>query len=341
LDFGVGLAPTEPIGKIVRLAKTAEELGFKYFVHADQRLHGERDAFVTLTADALNTSKVNIGTCISDPFSRIPAMLASAIASLDEVSDHRAILTMGSGGAGFKELNIERKHPNKALKEAITIIRSLIRGEEVNFDGDIFHVSRAKLDYECRHDIPIQVASRSPMNLELAGQIADGVLLASYATPGHIKFALSRVKAGAEKRNRRLQDIRKIAWLYTSVSDDPQKALNNVRPFVTQALVNTSAAMYPIMFEGFDTGLRQFVETCKETHDLQKAYDDRRYITDEVVENFSLAGTVDQVVEKLKWIEKLGIDAVWIRPFSAPFSEVNHEQVVVPFGEKVIPRMSS
>ena len=72
VDFGVGLAPTEPIKKVAWIARTAEVLGFKYVVHADQRLRGEKDVFVTLTADALSTEKYNarsvhIGPLLQDP----------------------------------------------------------------------------------------------------------------------------------------------------------------------------------------------------------------------------------------------------------------------------------
>jgi len=59
--FGVGMAPVEPLKKVVATAKLAEELGFEYVVHADQRFAGEKDVFVTLAADALNTAKVKLG----------------------------------------------------------------------------------------------------------------------------------------------------------------------------------------------------------------------------------------------------------------------------------------
>ncbi|MHB8566967.1 MAG: LLM class flavin-dependent oxidoreductase [Nitrososphaerales archaeon] len=339
MDFGLGISPVDTVEKIARFANTVEEKGFTAFVHADQRLRGERDAFVTLTADALSTKKIKLGTCISDPFSRIPAMLASAIASLDELSGNRAVLTLGSGGAGFEELHIIRKHPNTALREAVHIIRGLFQGEEVSFHGKIFEVTKAKLNFECRSDLPIQIASRSPLNLELAGEVADGVVIATYASASHLKFALRTVETGAKRANRSLDEIKKIAWLYMSISENTNEALNNVRPIVTQALVNTSPAMNDVMFEGIDPNLRRFIETCQRDHDLQKAYDDRRYITNDVIEKFSLAGSVDQIVEKIERIKKLGIDAIWIRPFSAPYSETNHEKVVTHFAEKVMPRI--
>ena len=67
VSFGVGMAPVEPLEKIISVAKMAEELGFEYFVHADQRFAGEKDVFVTLAADAIATSRIQIGPCVRRP----------------------------------------------------------------------------------------------------------------------------------------------------------------------------------------------------------------------------------------------------------------------------------
>ena len=335
MEFGVGLAPVENIERITWLAKTAEEYGYNYFVHADQRFNGERDVFVTLTADALSTERIILGPCISDPYTRIPGMLATAIASLDEVSHHRALLTLGAGGVGFKQLHIDREHPNTAIREALIIIKGLLKGEEVNFEGKLFKTTNAKMNFPTLGDIPIFIATRSPMNLELAGELADGVVLASYASTEQVAYAIEKVKAGASKAKRTLQDIKLIAWLYTSVSENSKEAINNVRPFVTQALINTSPEMYPTIFKDFP-GVQKFVQTCRATGNLLLANEDRTHLTDEVIKRFSLAGTPQECVEKVKSINRLGVNTIWIRPFAAPFSEKAHEKVFIPFAEKVM-----
>ncbi len=339
VDFGVGLAPVEPLKKIIWLARKAEELGYEYFVHADQRFSGERDVFVTLTADALNTEKILLGPCVSDPYSRIPGMLATAIGSLDEVSGGRALLTLGAGGVGFKQLHLEREHPNTALREALVIVKGLLRGEEVTFSGKMFKVTRAKMNFECRKDIPVYIASRSPMNLELAGELADGCLLATYASPEQLEYAIARVEKGAKKGGRSLGDVKLIAWVYTSVSDESAKAISNVRPFVTQALINTSPEMYSTIFKGLKQDVASFLLKCREAGDMKAAHEDRRYLTDEVIRRFSVAGTPGECIEKVREIARVGVGTIWIRPFSAPYSESEHEKVIVPFAKKVISKV--
>jgi 5,10-methylenetetrahydromethanopterin reductase len=333
------MAPVEPLKKIASMARLAEELGFEYFVHADQRFNGEKDVFVTLASDALNTRTIKLGPCVSDPFTRIPAMLAVAIASLDELSGGRAVLALGAGGSGFAQMHLERKHVNQALRETIVMVRSLLGGGVVDFQGKVFKLTGAQLRSEARADLPIFIATRSPMNLELAGELADGAIIASYASKEQLKFAIERVRVGAEKAGRTLKDVKLISWVYTSISDDGQQAVENVRPFVTQALVNTSPEAYPAILAGFDEELPRSLSKWREMgrDGLELAYRDRTFLTDEVIKRFSVAGTADDCMKKIREITALGINDIWLRCFSAPRSEIGHEKVIVPFAEKVMP----
>jgi 5,10-methylenetetrahydromethanopterin reductase len=337
--FGVGMAPVEPLRKIVSVAKLAEELGFEHFVHADQRFSGEKDVFVTLAADALNTTTIKLGPCVSDPFCRIPAMLAGAVASLDELSGGRALLALGAGGSGFAEMHLERRRVNEALRETVAMIRGLFSGETVNFDGRLYKLTNARLRFDVRPDIPILIASRSPLNLELAGEIADGAIVATYVSKAQLGFAIERIRAGAKKAGRRLEDVRVISWVYTSISDDGRQAVENVRPFVTQALVNTSPEAYPAILEGFDAALPSFLTACREAGraGLDAACRDRMHLTDDVIKRFSVAGTAEDCIAKIKEIVSFGIGEIWLRCFSAPRSEVEHEKVIVPFARQVMP----
>jgi len=337
--FGVGMAPVEPLKKVVATAKLAEELGFEYVVHADQRFAGEKDVFVTLAADALNTAKVKLGPCVSDPFSRIPALLAVAIASLDELSGGRAVLGLGAGGSGFAQMHLERKHVTQALRETIVLIKVLLAGNLVNHDGELFKLTDAQLKFEARRDVPIYLATRSPMNLELAGELADGALIATYVSKDQLQFAVDRVRAGAEKAGRKLEDVKLISWVYTSISDDGRQAVENVRYFVTQAIINTSPEAYPTILAGFHPDLPAFLSKCRDSgrEGIEAAYKDRTYMTDEVIKRFSVAGTADDCIAKIKEISSFGIDDIWLRCFSAPRSEIEHEKVIVPFAEKVMP----
>lgn len=340
--FGMGMAPVEPLSTVVATAKLAEELGFEYFGHADQRFRGEKDAFVALAADALSTSTIRLGPCVSDPYSRIPAMMAVAIATLDELSGGRAILSLGAGGSGFREMHLERTQPNVALRECVKIVRGLLAGESVTLDGQLFKLTDAKLGFDVRPDIPIYIATRSPKNLELAGELADAAIVATYVSKPQLAFAVDRVRAGAERAGRTLDEVKIISWVYTSISEDGHQAVDNVRPFVTQALVNTSPEAYASILDGFDEALPAFLERCKTLGGagLEEAYADRSLLTDAVIQRFSVAGTATDCIAKVKEIEAFGIQDIWLRCFSAPRAEVEHEKVIVPFAQQVMPAFS-
>jgi 5,10-methylenetetrahydromethanopterin reductase len=217
--------------------------------------------------------------------------------------------------------------------------RALLSGEVVSHDGQIFKLTDAQLKFDVRSDIPIYLATRSPMNLELAGELADGALIATYVSKEQLKFAVERVGVGAKKAGRKLEDVRLISWVYTSISDDGQRAVENVRWFVTQALINTSPEAYAEIFAGFDEKLPSFLGKCREMgrEGIELAYKDRTYLTDDVIKRFSVAGTADDCIRKIREITSFGIDDIWLRCFSAPRSEIEHEKVILPFAEKVMP----
>src|SRR5690349_20965282 len=112
--LGVLLFAEYPADQLVELGRLSEELGYTYFWYTDIRF--SRECYVGLTAVAAVTKKILLGTGVSDPYSRHPANSAAAIASLDEFSRGRAMLGLGTGGQGFRELAIEQKLPVAALR---------------------------------------------------------------------------------------------------------------------------------------------------------------------------------------------------------------------------------
>src|SRR3972149_7849022 len=235
ISFGIGIEPTDSLRRTVEIAKMVETLGYGFLGICDERLGGQRDAYVTLAACALNTNGIVIGPHISDPYSRHPVMLAQAIASLDELAPGRTIISLGAGGSGFSQIGFERTKPAQTLKEAVQIIRALLNDGKCHFEGRVFKVRHATLGLE-EHRLPIYVSSRSPKVLQAAGEVADGVVIGTYAGREAIEYALANVADGARKGGRDLNSIEIVSWVYMSISDDSQTAMNSVRPFVASAI---------------------------------------------------------------------------------------------------------
>ena len=165
-----------PVAAMVERVKLAEASGFGTVWLADERFY--REVYSCLAMFAANTTRVQLGPCVTDPFARHPALTAMAIATLDEISGQRSILGLGAGVSGFAELGIDRRKPPRAIREAIELIRALLRGEQVDFHGEIIHFNDGHLSFKpVRADIPIYVASNGPLGQRAAGALAEGAIM--------------------------------------------------------------------------------------------------------------------------------------------------------------------
>src|ERR1700730_12517568 len=150
-----------PIERMLERVKLAEAVGYDTVWLADERFY--RGVYSCLTPFAGHTSKVLLGPCVTDPFSRHPALTAMAIATLDEVSGGRGIPGIGAGISGFAELGLYRSKPARAIYETIEVIRALLRGESVDFHGAVINLDQGRLSFvPHRSAIPIYVASNGP-----------------------------------------------------------------------------------------------------------------------------------------------------------------------------------
>jgi len=194
--IGVNQSPRVTVQQTVEICQDAERKGYKSVWAADQGLDA-RDIFVTLAAVAQKTSKIRLGTGITNPYTRHPAVTASGIGSLDELSNGRAFLGVSAGGIDtFNPMGIQRPKPITATKELIEINRSLFKGKRVSYKGDLFQLNDALMDFG-KADIQIWLAGRGPKMLSLGGEIADGVLLDSIH-PDFLGENVDLVQKGAE-----------------------------------------------------------------------------------------------------------------------------------------------
>ena len=168
--------PEGPVARVVDAAVAAEGLGCSRVWIPDEGL-AARECWVTLGAVAAATSSVEIGTGITNAYTRHPGMTAAAVATLDEASNGRAALGIGAGGAlTLTPLAIERRAPITAMRELVTTSRALWSGETVDHEGVAGGFHQARLGYG-RPDIPVWLAGRGPRVVRLAGELADGLIL--------------------------------------------------------------------------------------------------------------------------------------------------------------------
>jgi 5,10-methylenetetrahydromethanopterin reductase len=199
--FGVLLNAEYEHGALMEHARLIEELAFGTLWYADERFY--REPYVGLAACALATERLKLGTGVTDPFTRHPALTAAAIASLDELSHGRAVLGFGSGISGYHNLGITLGRPAKRLREAIHILRGLLAGKRVTYEGETLSIRNGALKFEpYRTDLPIVLAGDGPLVLQLAGEVADAAMVAHCASPRILKSKLQSVRLGQQRSSR-------------------------------------------------------------------------------------------------------------------------------------------
>jgi 5,10-methylenetetrahydromethanopterin reductase len=317
VDYGLGLPPAAPAAELLELAVEAERLGYGWLWVNDERL--ERDPFTLLAAMAERTERIRLGPGVTNPYSRHPALVATAMATLDELSRGRAVLGLGAGGTNHRALAIERTAPAVALREAIELIRALWAGAAASVDGRVVRAHEARLDFAPpRPELPIYVGARGPRVLELAGALADGVIVGNVATPEGWAYALERIEAGAARAGRDREAVRLTAWLYASVSDDEGQALDAIRPMAATSLVTSRPVLGELGIE-MPAEFARAMEARGWSLARDSVTEAGRLLPAELVLRFGLAGTPEACRRRLRELLDAvpGISQVVIVPFGA------------------------
>ena len=325
-----------PMPQMVERAKLAEANGYATLWVADERFY--REVYSTLAVLALNTSRVKLGTCVTDPYARHPALTAMAIATLDEISNGRALLGFGAGISGFAEIGIVRKKPARAMRESIELIRRLLLGETVDFKGEVIGFEGGKLSFKpIRARIPVYVASNGPLGQRMTGAVADGAIMEGCGSPAEAKAFREILAQGAAKAGRDPKQVKVIARLNTCIAPDGQAARDAVRLPVARMLAAGRMKFHTAEAHGL-TLPADSIAPFASVHYASGAAPYTPLlplITDRHVDAFTLAGTVDEVARHMAELLAAGIDGFIIMPFAPAGGTA--EDTLVQMGSKVWP----
>ena len=323
LGLGIHWLQEESREDLIALVQEAEGLGYDQLWVSNEKFF--RDMYITAAVIAENTSKVDIGTFVVDPYTQHPALTAMAVGTLDDISGGRAILGLGAGGTGFPVMGIRRVKPAQAIGEAASVIRSLWQGETVDFQGEVIELNNGRLNITPqRPDIPIVIASRGNLVLQTAGAVADGVMIATYAEPTGISHALKMVEKGAQSAGRSLSDLHLISRIDACISRDRRAAYDAVKRMAAVFLWTS----YPDRQFVERVGLRvpDEIEEIIARRDYNLMVQNAELIPDEFIDKFGWAGTPEEVAEKVAAVARMGIDHITILP-QAPRGGTIHETV--------------
>jgi 5,10-methylenetetrahydromethanopterin reductase len=316
--LGIALAPESSVRELVAIAAEAEGLGCDTVWVNDDRL--QKDVFTVLATIGGATQRVRLGPGVTNPWSRHPALLASASATLDEASGGRAVLGLGAGGTNHRMLGIERRSPARGLHEAITLINGLLAGEAVTLDGQVVKAQGARLEFTpVRSKVPIYVGARGPRVLEVAGELADGVIVGSVASAAGWRYAIERVSIGCERAGRSLHELSLSAWLPFAVADDRAAAIDAVRPMVTTSLITSRPILAELEVE-LPERFTRTMESLDWSLNSDAVAQAAPTVPEELIERFAIAGTVSDCRERLEQLlaDVPEIGELSIIPFPVP-----------------------
>jgi len=283
---------------MVKYAIKAEEKGYESVWVAEHYLF--RDAFSALGAIALATRRIRLATGVVNPCTRHPALVAMSIAAIDELSDGRAMLGIGTGVSSWIEekMAIKMDKPVLMMKEAIQIIRKLLTGENVTYNGRVFNIRNMKLRFKTSQaNIPIYMAAVGPKMLQLAGEIADGVILTAGSSIKYMTTAVENIKIGAQKAGRDLSKIDIAAFLVCSVSEDSRAAKDTTRELVAFLLTRPSRAELMLKKEDLDENALSRIKRELQKGNLKQA---STYVTEAMIDSITISGTPQECKQKIQ-----------------------------------------
>ena len=218
-------------------AKYAEARGFEAVWQAESRL--VRDAIVPMAAYAAVTSNIKVGSGVINNWTRNIGLLAATFLTLDDLAPNRIICGIGAWWDPLaKNVGIERKKPLKAMRETIEVMKQLLAMKRVTYHGEFHHVDGIELDVvhgrrEPRH-VPIMIGATGDAMIELAGEIADGVVLNYCVPPEYNIEAMKHLEIGAKKAGRKLEEIDRPQLVVCSVDKDHKRAVQAAKELLTQ-----------------------------------------------------------------------------------------------------------
>lgn len=328
LSIRIGNDPELGPGDFKSLALMAEERGYETLWITEGS--GGRDALTQLTAIACATSRMNVGPGILPIFGRTPLMTAMSAAGLASVSGGRFILGLGVGNRHAVESahGVPYQRPLARLRETISIVKRLLQGDEVEHQGRLFQMEGASLGSVIPETpIPIYIAALGPRMLELAGEMADGVLL-SWTGGGHLEQSIERVHAGAARAGRDPLEIDIAGYVRVAVVDDVEAA----QPALRQQIARYSRNPYYRTFFR-DCGFGEEMAIAEQSLERGDTDAASEAISPQMQRELAVIGTAEDCRAELEKMRSRGLRQPVVAPFPVGESVASHQRAIEALGQ--------
>ncbi len=328
MDFGFTLKPDHPFERSVALARQAEAAGFKYGWIFDTHVIF-RDPYPLLTLMTQATRTMRLGTCVTNPATREPSVTASTLALLNEMSGGRMDLGIGRGDSARRILG---KPPTTmaTLEETIKVIRDLVEGRTVTFEGTDLNLS-----WSGKWKLPVWVAGYGPMALKMTGRVADGVIL-QLADPDLLRWFIGQIREAEAAAGRPAGSVKVQAAAPAHVGDlaDCRDRTRWFPALVSNHVVDL-VNKYPL--EDLPASLTGYIHDRSGydyLHHAEVGSSNAAFVGDEVTDRFCVLGSAEEHVAKLRELAAAGVDQ-----FNVYLMNGDEEAQLELYGRHIIPAL--
>ena len=329
---------TAPMPALMELIESIETAGFDGVGVLDSQLIA-RDTFITLAQAAARTKRLQLFPAVTNPFTRHPSVLASAIATVEELAPGRVKFVMGTGFTSAS--TIGRKPATLAeMRAAICAIKGLLGGGTVDWNG-----TPGRLAFASGRHIPVLMAGSGPKAIATAGEVADGAVLMVGFNRTLVEKALEHLETGARRAGRRIDDLELIWAVRMGTAATMAEARRQARP---------TAVHWAIRWEGQwleRAGIRapklqvpdavwKIYPDLSHAEDWDAAIEATSFVSDELVaemcDALGLVGTPDYCADRIIEMSKLGVRNIYLMPFQ---TFATPESEIPAFRDVIFPRL--
>jgi 5,10-methylenetetrahydromethanopterin reductase len=311
------MLPDYPLQDSIDMIRTADELGYYAAYSVDETWH--KDPFMLFAAAADKTERIRMGPNVTHVFLREPTLIAQSLATLDELTNGRAECVVSTGNFGLLAqhgVDWQGRKPLSRLKEALHVMRTFLDDGAITFEGDHFQYNGLfTFARPVQERIPLRMGGmKGPRSYETAGEIADGLHTALAYSPEAYEYVAKHVGIGCERAGRDLASYDLGAWVVTVVGEDSAAAKRAAR--ILTAFYISSMPDELLQRHGIEPAeLAPVVEALGGGHVARAV----NLFTPEYSERLSIAGTPEEVVEKIKRdIEPSGVNHMILALSDAP-----------------------
>ena len=345
---GVMQLTMEPLDDIVEHARAMDRLGFDTMWLAEAYPWWRNHSMEARSATALSavlareTERLALGWGIISPYTRHPIQVAmEARVTQEAAGPGRFYLGLGASKIFMREIGVGERMPNRpltAVREAVEIVKAMLAGGAVDYEGDQFTARAGPLAPDAdapKHEVPIYIAGTGPKMQQLAGEVADGLLTASITTPDFVRYSRQNLIEAAGAAGRSVDDIDIGCTLVASIDEDPIKGRDGAREIAGMYLANKVQNIRG----SADVLLQMAGLTFEEINPIAEAMERggrlaaKEAVTDEVLEKCQpIAGTPAECIDRIEQYREAGCTHIMLELWG----DRRLDQLEM-FGEQVLP----